>query len=136
MEQNYQISYEAPDPVVYNELRIEGNLSGKSLEAATIGLKHSLFVVCLYDENTLIGMGRVIGDGGAFFQVCDIVVKPAYQGKGLGKKIMREIMDYLEHHTYEGSYVSLIADDPANHLYKQFGFEYSYPRSHGMFKRY
>src|SRR5699024_3582882 len=104
MHQNYKISYEAQDPIMYNDLRLEGNISGKSFESATIALKHSLFVFCLYDEDILIGMGRVIGDGGAFFQVCDIVVKPSYQGQGLGKQIMREIMYYLEHHTYKGSY--------------------------------
>ncbi|MFD2882298.1 hypothetical protein ACFTAO_51075 [Paenibacillus rhizoplanae] len=31
-------------------------------------------------------MGRVIGDGGCFFQVTDIAVKPSFQGRGLGKK--------------------------------------------------
>ena len=33
-------------------------------------------------------MGRVIGDGGLFFQVVDIAVEPAHQGRGLGKAIV------------------------------------------------
>ncbi|UZD14843.1 GNAT family N-acetyltransferase [Virgibacillus natechei] len=120
----------------YNDLRLEGGISGKSQETATIGLKNSLFAVCIYDKNTLIGMGRVIGDGEAFFQVVDIVVKPSYQGKGLGKMVMKEIMNYLDQNTYPGSYVSLIADDPANKLYEQFEFRYTYPGSHGMCRMY
>ncbi|MBP3038223.1 GNAT family N-acetyltransferase [Bacillaceae bacterium Marseille-Q3522] len=136
MNENFTIINEPPKPIEYNELRLEGGISGKSQEAATIGLKNSLFAVCIYDNKTLIGMGRVIGDGGAFFQVVDIVVKPSYQGRGLGKVIMKEIMNYLDKNTYPGSYVSLIADDPANKLYEQFGFNYTYPRSYGMCKMY
>jgi ribosomal protein S18 acetylase RimI-like enzyme len=136
MNDNFAIINEPPTPVEYNDLRLEGGISGKSREAATVGLKNSLFAVCIYDQKTLIGMGRVIGDGGAFFQVVDIVVKPSYQGRGLGKRIMKEIMNYLDQNTYPGSYVSLIADDPANKLYEQFGFRYTYPRSYGMYKMY
>ena len=136
MNDNFTIINEPPTPIEYNDLRLEGGISGKSREAATVGLKNSLFAVCIYDQKTLIGMGRVIGDGGAFFQVVDIVVKPSYQGQGLGKMIMKEIMNYLDKNTYSGSYVSLIADDPANKLYEQFGFRYTYPRSYGMYKMY
>lgn len=136
MNNDLKIKYEAPTPIEYNDLRVEGGMSGKTQEAATIGLKNSLFTVCIYDENTLIGMGRIIGDGGAFFQVVDIVVKPSYQGKGIGKLIMKKLMEYLDQNTYPSSYVSLIADGPANKLYEQFGFKYTYPKSQGMYRKY
>ena len=136
MDKNFTIIHEPTTPDKYIELRVEGGISGKSIEAATVGLKNSLFAVSIYDNTLLIGMGRVIGDGGAFFQIVDIVVKPSYQGRGLGKMVMKELMNYLDKNTYPGSYVSLIADDPANKLYEQFGFKYTYPISHGMFKMY
>lgn len=136
MNEKFTVIHEPPNPMEYNHLRLEGGISGKSQEAATIGLKNSLFAVCIYDSKTLIGMGRVIGDGGAFFQIVDIVVKPSYQGQGLAKVIMKDLMDFLYENTYSGSYVSLIADGGADKLYEQFGFSYTYPRSQGMFKRY
>lgn len=136
MNSNFVLKYEPPQAGDYMALRLEAGLSGKSKEAAEIGLRNSLFALSIYDGNTLIGMGRIIGDGGAFFQVVDIAVKPSYQGKGLGKTIMNEVMSYLDQNTYEGSYVSLLADLPADQLYKQFGFEYTYPRSCGMVRRY
>ncbi|WP_017473049.1 GNAT family N-acetyltransferase [Amphibacillus jilinensis] len=133
---NYQINYHAPDPMAYIALRVEGGMSEKSQQAAEIGLKNALFTVCIYDQDMLIGLGRIIGDGGTVFQIVDVVVKPSYQGKGLGKVIMTELMTYLDQHTYAGSYVSLIADGPADKLYAQFGFTYTYPYSQGMFKMY
>ncbi|WP_284037241.1 GNAT family N-acetyltransferase [Neobacillus sp. 114] len=136
MNTSFKINHASPSPIEYIELRVEGGLSRKSLEAATIGLNNTLFSVCIYDQSTLIGLGRVVGDGGTVFHIVDIVVKPSYQGQGLGKVIMKEIMNYLEKNTYPGSYVSLIADDPANRLYEKFGFQYTYPKSHGMYKMY
>jgi len=136
MNSNFILKYEPPQVRDYMALRLETGLSGKSKEAAEIGLPNSLFAVSIYEGKILIGMGRVIGDGGAFFQVVDIAVKPSYQRKGLGKTIMNEVMDYLDKNTYAGSYVSLLADMPADQLYKQFGFDYTYPRSCGMVKRY
>lgn len=136
MNENFTIKNEPPSPEAYIGLRLEGGLSGKSREAATIGLKNSVFAVSIYDKELLVGMGRIIGDGGTVFQIVDIVVKPSYQGKGLGKRLMKELVNYLDENTYPGSYVSLIADDPANKLYEQFGFRYTYPRSYGMYKMY
>jgi ribosomal protein S18 acetylase RimI-like enzyme len=134
--EDFKIVYNPPSVEKYSQLRKEAGLSGKSAEAASIGLKNSFFSVTIFDGNILIAMGRIIGDGGSFFQIVDIAVKPEYQGKGLGKLVMKELMAYLDEHTFAGSYVSLIADEPANKLYEQFGFSYTYPRSHGMHRRY
>ncbi|RSD25153.1 GNAT family N-acetyltransferase [Mesobacillus subterraneus] len=133
---NFNNSYHPPAPSDYINLRLEAGMSGKSIEAVRIGLENSLFSVTVYEESQLIAMGRIIGDGGTAFQIVDIVVKPSHQGMGLGKRVMTEIMAYLDQHTYKGSYVSLIADDPANKLYEQFGFAYTLPKSHGMYRKY
>lgn len=133
---DYRVLHRPPTPEDYINLRVEAGMSSKSIEGASIGLKNSLFAISVYSGSTLTAMGRIIGDGGAFFQIVDIAVKPVYQGQGLGKLVMNELMAYLEKHTYEGSYVSLIADAPANKLYEQFGFNYTYPKSHGMYKTY
>ncbi|MFD1067744.1 GNAT family N-acetyltransferase [Oceanobacillus locisalsi] len=136
MNEHYQIKYQTPAIEAFNQLRVEAGLSNKEKAAIEIGLPNTLFAVTIYDEETLIGMGRVIGDGGIVFHVVDIVVKPCYQGEGLGKKIMEEITTYLDEHTYKGSFVSLIADIPADKLYEQFGFRYAAPNSVGMYRLY
>ncbi|MGZ9586720.1 GNAT family N-acetyltransferase [Paenibacillus marinisediminis] len=131
------VIYQAPDPAEYIALRIAAGLSSKDLSGAKIAMNNSIFAVTLRNQDKqLIGMGRIIGDGGCFYQVVDIAVDPAYQGRGFGKLIMSEIMDYLENNAPKDSYVSLIADIPADQLYKQYGFDYTTPRSVGMYKRY
>ena len=64
----------------------------------------------------------MIGDGGCFFQLVDMAVLPAHQGKGVGKIIMKELKEWMNKNVPETGVVLLFADRPANHLYKQYGF--------------
>lgn len=128
----YAVLHATPSVSVYNALRTGAGLSVKSEEAAARGLPNSLFAVQILHRGEPVGMGRVIGDGGCFYQVVDIAMLPAHQGKGLGKRIMREIMDYLDASVSPGGYVSLIADGKAHELYARFGFEPTAPAGIGM----
>ncbi len=130
-----KIRYEAPEVADYLRLRERAGMSPRSAEGAEIGLRNSIFAVSLYDEAGLAGMGRVVGDGGCFLQVVDIAVRPDLQGKGLGTRIMSEIMRFLEQQAQPQTYVSLIADVPADKLYRRFGFEYTAPGGLGMYWR-
>ena len=121
-----------PAVATYQQLRIAAGLSAKTAEAAAKGLPNSLFAVQVLLGDDVVGMGRIIGDGGCFFQVTDIAVLPAHQGKGLGKRIMREIMQFIETEVPPSAYVSLIADGQAQDLYAQFGFRHTAPASVGM----
>lgn len=131
-----KIHFEAPSPEDYCNLRDNAGMSSKSIEAAIKGLPHACFNVTLYENDILIGMGRVIGDGGTVFQIVDIAVKDTYQGLGHGMTIMHEIMKYIESVAEEGTYVSLIADYPADQLYEKFGFKSTEPYSKGMYIKY
>jgi len=126
------ISYNAPSAMEYVSLRLKTGMGTKDLSKAEIALKNSLFIVTLWDEDRLIGFGRIVGDEGITYVVSDIMVDPGYQGKGLGKIIMKEIDSYLEQNTDQYAYVCLIANKPADKLYSQFGFDYVEPKSCGM----
>jgi ribosomal protein S18 acetylase RimI-like enzyme len=100
--------------------------------AAEKGLQGTVFSVLVLHAGSAIGMGRLIGDGGCFFQVVDIAVDPAHQGRGLGKAVMDALMSHVKSELPASAYVSLIADVPANRLYEKFGFKETAPRSLGM----
>ncbi|MBU3156705.1 GNAT family N-acetyltransferase [Clostridium estertheticum] len=126
------ITYIAPSAIEYISLRLKTGMGTKDLSKTEIALKHSLFIVSLWDDDKLIGFGRIVGDQGITYVVSDIMVDPNYQCKGLGKVIMREIDSYLNKNTDENAYVCLIANKPADKLYCQFDFEYVDPKSCGM----
>ncbi|EOD7608773.1 GNAT family N-acetyltransferase [Staphylococcus aureus] len=131
-----EVTYDIPTCEDYCALRINAGMSPKTREAAEKGLPNALFTVTLYDKDRLIGMGRVIGDGGTVFQIVDIAVLKSYQGQGYGSLIMEHIMQYIKGVAVESTYVSLIADYPADKLYTKFGFIPTEPDSGGMYIKY
>jgi len=122
-------------PATYTELRSVCKLSAKTNEAVEIGLKNSVHSVMIEYESRIIGMGRIIGDGGCFCQIVDICVHPEYQGKGIGKMIMKNIVDFINEKLPLSCYISLIADGDASFLYEKFGFKDTLPVSKGMYMR-
>lgn len=128
------LSHDLPTPEEFQQLRIKAGLSPRNPEAIAKALQNSCFCVTLRTQGkVLVGMGRIIGDGGTAFQITDIAVDPNYQGQGLGKKIMRELHLYIEQEIPTAAYISLIADGPAKELYRQFGFTETMPESTGMY---
>lgn len=127
------IRHECPSVEQYLALRKEAGLSAMSEEGAAIGLPRSIFAVTLYEEDTLVGMGRVIGDGDAFSGY-GYRSEAFLSGSRFRKIDHGEIRDFL-HTVPDKAYVSLIADGEASKLYAQYGFESVMPRSQGMFLR-
>lgn len=129
---DYRLAHETPLADDYRRLRRIAGLSEKSAEGAAAGLPNTIVGVVMRDGDAAIGMGRVIGDGGLFFQVVDIAVDPAHQGRGLGKRIIAALLERLRAVAPTGAYVSLIADGEARRLYAQCGFAPTAPASIGM----
>ncbi len=104
----------------------------RSEEGASKGLGQELFSVLLRleDSDDIVGMGRVIGDGGTFFVICDMLVIDESQGKGGGTMIMNALMEYLLREAPPQSYINLMAD--VDGFYERWGFEPSLPNSRGM----
>ncbi|MBQ1089450.1 GNAT family N-acetyltransferase [Streptomyces sp. B93] len=128
----YSLRTGSPSVETYLRLRVVSGLSAKTVRAAEAGLPNTWHGVTVLCGDEPVGMGRVIGDGGCFFQVVDICVAPEHQGRGLGKRIMAELVGELERRAPDGAYVSLIADGDARFLYEKFGFRQTAPASVGM----
>jgi ribosomal protein S18 acetylase RimI-like enzyme len=128
----YRLAVGTPDIETYRRLRSISGLSEKTLEAAASGLPNTLYAVTVVWRDGAVGMGRIVGDGGCFYQITDIAVDPVHQGRGLGKQIMEALVAHLRATAPKTAYVSLIADGPARHLYEKFGFEPTAPASIGM----
>lgn len=121
-----------PDASTYRRLRSETGLSPKSQEAAERGLANTLYGVSLLKAGEVIGMGRVVGDGGTVFVVVDVAVRRDHQGQGLGKRIMAALDAWLRANAPPSAYIMLVADGEARHLYAQFGFADTAPASISM----
>jgi ribosomal protein S18 acetylase RimI-like enzyme len=126
---------ETPDVEEYLTLRVAAGLSAMSVAGAATGLPASWCSVCVRADGELIGMGRVVGDGGLFLFVVDIAVAPAWQGRGWGQRIMAALMEQVHARAPARTMVALIANGTAFRLYQRFGFEQVAPAAHGMLLR-
>lgn len=86
-----------------------------------LGSWNSWHAITVKYGDEVVGMGRVIGDGGCHFQIVDVCVLPDHQGKGLAKQIMAGLISELEDRAPKGAFVSLIADGDAQFLYESLG---------------
>lgn len=57
--------------------------------------ENSHTVVFVFDNGILIGFGRAISDGVYQAAIYDVAVLPEYQGKGIGKIIVNNILKHL-----------------------------------------
>lgn len=57
----------------------------------------SRLVISAWEQDELIGLARVVGDGETIAYVQDILVKEAWQNKGIGKELMRRIFEEVKH---------------------------------------
>lgn len=88
-------------------------------------LNNTLFSVSIYDDNKIIGYGRVIGDKTIFLYIQDIMVIPEYQGQRVGTEIMNALLTKVDEYkkinpnirTYLG------ASKGKEKFYEKFGFK-------------
>jgi ribosomal protein S18 acetylase RimI-like enzyme len=86
-------------------------------------LANTLYGVIALKDGAIIGMGRVIGDGGKFFYVQDFAICPEYQGQGIGTAMMDRMMAYIQSAAPGDPFVGLFATEMAIPFYRKYGFE-------------
>ena len=79
---------------------------------------NSLFVAFVYDGDRLVGAGRALADGGDCSYICDIAFLPDYQGAGLGKQMVGDLVERSRGHRK----IILYAVPGKEPFYKKFGF--------------
>lgn len=95
-----------------------------SLEQTELAMKHTLFRVSIYDGEEIVAMARMIGDMGLNYYIKDVVVRPDYQGKGIGTMLIHELMRYVNQNGIKGTgiFVELCAMPDKIPFYERFGF--------------
>lgn len=68
----------------------EYQFSKEQLYEAT---NRSWYLISAYDNDRLIGFGRIISDGIFHALIIDLIVLPNYQAKGIGSNILKKLVD-------------------------------------------
>lgn len=95
----------------------DNNITQKALD-------NTFYSVSAYDDNKIVGYGRIIGDTICFLYIQDIMVKPEYQGNKIGTMIMNKLLEKIAEIKQENSdlRVYLGASKNREEFYEKFGF--------------
>lgn len=113
-----------PTSIEYNYLTDAVGWGTREDNIVEIALNNSIYSICAYENNNIVGYGRIIGDKTIFLYIQDIMVIPEYQNKKVGTDIMKKILEKINElkkinpniRTYLG------ASQGKEEFYKKFGF--------------
>jgi GNAT superfamily N-acetyltransferase len=116
------IREEMPTPDEYQMLRRLVGWTEPELSAVAPSLRNSPYCLCARSRGEIVGMARIIGDGGLVYYIQDVIVDPARQGEGIGARLMDGVMDYIRRHAVRHTIVGLMAARGKEPFYERYGF--------------
>lgn len=124
-------------PTVEDYLRLRNScLTPKNADQAAAAFKGSWYGAYIAEAaapETVVAMGRVVGDGGWYFVIADMMTAPEHQRKGLADAVLKNLLATIKARAARGkAYVTLGADPPGRKLYLKNGFEETMPKVMGM----
>jgi GNAT superfamily N-acetyltransferase len=121
---NFVVKEDTPNVEEYNALRESLGLRTIEENLAKIGLRHTLYAISFYHNKKLVAMGRVVGDMGIIFYLQDVIVHPNYQNMGVGTKIIKKLLGYIEGFAPNGEeiMVGLMSIKGKEAFYEKHGF--------------
>ena len=111
-------------PETFANMRHIAGWGDTSLGKAQQAIKHTPCSIAAFDNDTLVGMGRIIGDGALIWYIQDVVVIPEYRGKGIGSSIIKLLIDYAKANSIpnERFTIGLMSTNGNEEFYQRLGF--------------
>jgi N-acetylglutamate synthase-like GNAT family acetyltransferase len=88
-------------------------------EAVARACENSMCAIARDDSGKLIGFARLVTDKATFAWLCDVIVLPGKQGKGLGRAL---VQTFQRHPELQGLRRWLLATKDAHGVYAPLGF--------------
>ena len=84
------------------------------------GFRHSLLVLAAYEQDALLGLIRVVGDGASVVLVQDLLVYPDRQRQGIGTALLKAVLERFSNVRQ----IQLVTDDTPKTIafYRSLGF--------------
>ena len=106
-----------------------------SEEQVVRALENTMYMVKATLDGKLVGIGRVVGDYSIVSMLTDVCVKPEFQGKGIGAKIVNELKHLIEVNIKDGEKMQIELTPTAGNesFYQKLGFKYKPEKITGMY---
>ena len=119
--------------IKYNELTAEEFIAlwetvwgpGPGLEQTRLAMAHTLFRISVWDGDKIVAMARMLGDMGLDYYIKDVVVRPEYQRRGIGRGMIQALLKFVSDHGVSGTdiFIELTAAPEKAPFYEKLGFD-------------
>lgn len=119
--------------IKYNELTAEEFITlwetvwgpGPGLEQTRLAMAHTLFRISVWDGDKIVAMARMLGDMGLDYYIKDVVVRPEYQRRGIGRGMIQALLKFVSDHGVGGTniFIELTAAPEKAPFYEKLGFD-------------
>ena len=108
----------------YRTLRADVGWPPLETEQAQSLLDHADFLIACRDERGAVGFARVFWDKGYIAYLADVMVKPAYQGQGIGERLVSACIRYVDEQLKAGWRIKIVivAAQGKERFYEKLGF--------------
>jgi ribosomal protein S18 acetylase RimI-like enzyme len=89
-------------------------------EQLAVAMANSRHVIYAYEDDNLIGTGRILTDGVMHTYLCGIGVHPDCRGMGIGSEITRLLVEYCN---FNGLSPQLNCNESLTSYYEKLGFQ-------------
>ena len=100
--------------------------------AVEVALANTLFCVCAIEEQQVVGIGGIVGDGAISFLLTGVVVRPSHQRRVIGTLIVQALCNAVEALPYKNMMMEIVPQPGSRSFYERFGFRASRSEPLGM----
>ncbi|MDT0189660.1 GNAT family N-acetyltransferase [Rothia terrae] len=89
-------------------------------------VRNCWYVYAAFDEDALVGLARVVGDGFSVAYIQDLLVLPDYQRQGIGRELMNRVLTRISEAKIRQTYLttdSAAANQHVIDFYLSLGFK-------------
>lgn len=105
---------------------------GHDHAAVEIALANTAFSVCAIEEDNVVGLGRVIGDGAISFLLTNVMVRPSHQRHGIGSLIVKALCSSVAALPHKNIVLEVVPQPGSEFFYARLGFKASHSGPPGM----
>lgn len=107
------------------KLREEAGFQKLTFEQVEKILKNTSYISVVSYAGEKIGVTRLLFDFGTDAYITDVIVAPDFQGHGIGRILINDVIDFLKKNSLENIIVtcSLYANPGKEGFYEKFGFK-------------
>ena len=118
----FKLKQKFPTNNEFNDLFLSVGWGTRVAEKINLHRTNSCFSVCVYDNDKIVGMARVVGDG-SYYTIFDVVTRKEYQNQGIGTMLMNEIISWYKSIEDDDTYLYLGSSLGKEKFYEKFSFK-------------